>query len=87
MAQVAVEGMCGAVAGQGFGHLQHLGDLRAHVAVVHEAHGLVVQVFVGVALAGQHALQPGLAPDRPVVLGDQDLCLAAIGVQGVVQVA
>ena len=45
-------------------------------------HGRVVAVLVYFL-----ASAPGLAPDRPVVLGDQDLCLAAIGVQGVVQVA
>ena len=48
-------------------HLEHLGDLGADVALVHQAQRLVVQVEVHVALHGQELDGALATPGRPVV--------------------
>ena len=50
--------------------LQHLRDLRAHVALVHQPQRLVVDVGVHVALHGQELDRPLTAPGGPVVRGE-----------------
>ena len=58
-------------------HLQHLGDLGADVALVHESQRLVVQVGVHVALHGQELDRPLTAPGGPVVRREHHVELAA----------
>jgi hypothetical protein len=71
---VVAVGMPGLV--QPRGQLDHLGDLTAHIALVEQPQGLVVQVGVQVPLAGQE-LDDGLGtPGGPVMGGEGDIRLA-----------
>ena len=59
--------------GQRRGQLHAVGDFVGREACVHQAHGLVVGVFVDVAVFGNKGLDARIAPNRPVVRGDVDL--------------
>jgi hypothetical protein len=53
--------------------LQLLRDLARRQPVVEQPHGLVVHIFVEVALLGEIVPDPRIAANRPVVLADQRL--------------
>ena len=63
-----------------------LGDLGRLVAVVHEAHRLVVQVLVEITLLAEVVEHAPVVPHRPVVLGEDDLGVAPEPVDRLVQV-
>ena len=63
--------------GQRRRHLEHLGDLRSHVAEVHQTQRLVVEVGVHVALHRQELDRTLTSPGRPVVRREHDLEVVA----------
>ncbi len=75
MAHRAVIAAVEPLLGEHVRQLQDFGDFGAGEAVIHEAHGLVVQEFVGVAVAGQEGLDFGLAETRNAVGGEHHVAL------------
>ena len=54
---------------QRIGQHQFGGDLAGREPVIHEAHGLIVQIAVHIALIGHELGRARLPPHRPVMLG------------------
>ena len=53
------------------------GDIARQVAFVDHAYGLIVQVLVHITLYRQEALDVVLVPDRPMMLGHQNVGFVA----------
>ena len=85
MAQIAIVAAHRHEVCQRFGQLHFIGNLVGRVTRVHQAHSLVVRIFVHIAVHGDELLDVRIPPYRPVVRGDIHLGLAGL-LQGLLHV-